>query len=133
MPAARGVSGPTMVKSIFDSSEKAASPATSLAATGTHSAICAIPAFPGAQKSSNGREEFLRSAQISECSRPPDPTTSILIFSNDFPLPSDYLLCDECYQRSNRDRKHGIAIADFTGKRLTQFQLSYKLHALWPL
>src|SRR5207253_10624991 len=45
-----------------------------------HSATCAIPALPGAQKSSRPREAFLRKAQASACSRPPDPMIKILKF-----------------------------------------------------
>ena len=48
-PPTRGSSIPTMVKSISFSLANATSLSNSIAPMGTHSAICAIPAFPGAQ------------------------------------------------------------------------------------
>src|SRR6266568_5814059 len=83
MPAANGASGPTTVRSILDSTANFASPPISLALTRTRSATCAMPAFPGAQSSSDGLVAFLRNAQASACSLPPEPTIRILISLSD--------------------------------------------------
>jgi len=61
-------------------SQKAVNPFASVALTGMHLANSAIPALPGAQKSSTGRAEFRLSAQTRACSRPPDPITRTFMF-----------------------------------------------------
>jgi hypothetical protein len=70
-----------MLSSIRVCSEKEMRAGMSLTLIGTHSANFAMPALPGAQKSSSGCVAFLRNAQISACSRPPDPMTRIFIVS----------------------------------------------------
>jgi len=72
MPATSGPSGPTTTKSIVLALQKAIAAAWSVMSSATHSASCAIPAFPGAQmsRSVSGLEA---SFQASACSRPPEP------------------------------------------------------------
>src|SRR5882724_9902065 len=79
-PAARGASGPTIVKSIFDASANDASAAPSLTLIDTHSAICAMPALPGAQNSCKRSLDVRCNAQQIACSLPPDPITRIFMF-----------------------------------------------------
>ena len=80
MPATKGASGPTTVRSTALSLANSRSPRMSSAATGTHSASWAIPALPGAQYI------FLTfllwdSFQTRACSRPPEPMTSMFTIS----------------------------------------------------
>ena len=82
IPPTSGSSIPITVKSIFFSLANATSLSNSIALMSTHSAICEIPALPGAQYilSTLGLCEIFQ--QIA-CSRPPLPTTSTFI-SNSF-------------------------------------------------
>ena len=72
MPATRGASGPTTVRSIPCSTAAFASPSMSSTAIGRFSPIRAVPALPGAIKTLAPSAE---SFQAIACSRPPDPTT----------------------------------------------------------
>ena len=72
MPATRGASGPTTVRSTLRRRATSSSPAMSVAATGTFSAIAAVPALPGATSTS---APSWVSFQAMACSRPPLPTT----------------------------------------------------------
>src|SRR5581483_728649 len=82
MPKARGLSGPTTVKSICFSPANPSKPGRSSADTGAHCASplpcfnssSAMPAFPGAQTSFLTRGDCA-SFQTRACSRPPDPMT----------------------------------------------------------
>src|SRR4051812_41652661 len=77
-PATKGASGPTTTRAASCSSARATRPALSLTGTGTHVASRAMPGLPGAQTTS-GRCGERRSARTSACSRPPEPTTRIVI------------------------------------------------------
>src|SRR5258707_13687487 len=57
-----------------------------VAATGKHSASWAMPALPGAKKSSSGRVAVFRRAQTSACSRPPEPIVRIRIVRRALPF-----------------------------------------------
>ena len=74
-PITNGSSIPIMVKSITSSFANATNFSISVAAIETHSANCAIPAFPGAQYILS---TFLLCATFHTmaCSRPPPPTIS---------------------------------------------------------
>ena len=78
IPPTRGSSIPTIVRSIFCSFANATSLSNSIAVIGTHSAICPIPALPGAQ---NILSTLLLCAHFHAiaCSLPPLPTIRILI------------------------------------------------------
>ena len=78
IPIVSGTSGPTTVKSIFCSTANASKPSKSSALIFTHSAICAIPAFPGAQYIFSTFGLWL-SFHTNACSLPPLPTTRTLI------------------------------------------------------
>jgi len=66
---------------MFDSLANDARLERSLTLQGTHSAICAIPALPGAQNKFRAALEVCCNAQPIACSLPPDPTIRIFIFS----------------------------------------------------
>ena len=78
IPAARGSSGPTTVRSTRFSFANLTSAIKSLTGIATFSAISPVPAFPGAQKIRSTCGDC-RSFQVSACSRPPLPITRILI------------------------------------------------------
>ena len=78
MPSTRGSSGPTTVRSMERSRANWVNPARSSTASGTFSAMEAVPPFPGAQKTLSTREER-QIFQASACSRPPDPMTRTFI------------------------------------------------------
>jgi exodeoxyribonuclease VII large subunit len=77
-PITSGCSGPTTTRSTASRVENSTSASISSAAMATHSASWAIPALPGAHHSLSQSGEAAM-AQHSECSRPPDPTTSIFM------------------------------------------------------
>src|SRR5215469_14939821 len=77
-PWTSGASGPTTTKSMRSRRQNPTSPTVSVARIARHSASSAIPALPGAQKSASTRGEAAI-AQVSACSRPPEPTTSTRI------------------------------------------------------
>ena len=80
IPAARGSSGPTTVRSTRFSFANLTSAVKSLTEIATFSAISPVPAFPGAQKIWSACGDC-RSFHVSACSRPPLPMTRILIAS----------------------------------------------------
>src|SRR6056297_3658342 len=77
-PAASGASGPMMTKSTASTSQNVATAPPSRMSSAAHSAICAIPALPGATIS---RSHFgiCSAAQASACSRPPPPRMRMFI------------------------------------------------------
>ena len=85
MPPTSGSSIPITVRSIAFDLAKSTSLSNSMAPIGTHSAICAIPALPGAQYilSTFG---LLAQANAIACSRPPLPTISTFIMNDSFRL-----------------------------------------------
>src|SRR6266705_5261714 len=76
MPAARGSSGPTTVRSTRFPFAKRTSAGKSLTEIATFSASCAVPALPGAQKIRSTPDDCFN-FQASACSRPPPPMTRI--------------------------------------------------------
>ena len=72
MPATSGASGPTTTKSILFALHNTITAAWSVMSSATHSASCAMPAFPGAQMS-RSVSVLEASFQASACSRPPEP------------------------------------------------------------
>ena len=78
MPSTIGSSGPTTVRSAPIVCAKSASSTMLEVSIGTQSAWAAVPAFPGAQKSSVTRGLW-RIFQARACSRPPFPTTRTFI------------------------------------------------------
>ena len=77
-PSTRGSSGATIAKSIFFSAANAVIPSISFAPTGTQTASCAIPPFPGSAYSSmSGCCSLI--LRMMACSLPPPPTTIIFI------------------------------------------------------
>ena len=83
MPPTSGSSIPTTVRSMPFSCAKSASLSNSMAEIGTHSAICPIPAFPGAQYNfvTFG---LLFSFHAMACSLPPLPIISTFILPATF-------------------------------------------------
>ena len=78
-PPTNGSSIPTIVRSIACSFANATSLSNSIAPIGTHSAICPIPAFPGAQYILSTFGLFATLVAIA-CSLPPLPTINTFIF-----------------------------------------------------
>ena len=78
MPATRGASGPTTVRSIRLSRANWTRRGISSELMFRLSPSFAVPAFPGAQKTSSTLGDCF-SFQTKACSRPPEPTTRILI------------------------------------------------------
>jgi hypothetical protein len=74
MPSTMGSSGPTTVRSAFTVCAKSATSTMFEVSMGTQSASPAMPALPGAQKTSPTRGLW-RIFHTSACSRPPLPTT----------------------------------------------------------
>ena len=89
IPPTSGSSIPIIVKSIALSFAKATSLSNSIAPIATHSAIDAIPAFPGAQYILSTRGLLATAVQIA-CSLPPLPTTNTFIL---FPPALIYIAC----------------------------------------
>src|SRR3954469_22017748 len=77
-PRVSGASGPTTTRSTRWAVANATRAGMSSAPIGTHSAISAMPALPGAQNSLPSSGDAW-SAQHSACSRPPPPTTRTLM------------------------------------------------------
>src|SRR5262245_27644258 len=77
-PATSGSSGPTTTRSIDSVLQSLSIASWSDAATGRFSATADVPAFPGAANSAV-TSGLLRIFQHSACSRPPPPTTRILM------------------------------------------------------
>src|SRR5690606_6655619 len=75
-PATSGASGPTTTSSAPCSTASAATASGSSGSTDRLVAICAVPGFPGATRTSWAVESEVR-ARAMACSRAPDPTTRI--------------------------------------------------------
>ena len=84
IPAVRGSSGPTTVRSMDSLSANCSKFSTSPAAISTHVAILLMPALPGAQNILLARDDCL-SFQTRACSRPPLPITKIFIIQSPKP------------------------------------------------
>ena len=84
IPPTSGSSIPIIVKSTACSFANAVSLSNSIAPIGTHSAICPIPAFPGAQNILSTLGLFATLAAIA-CSLPPLPTIKTFIIHLSFP------------------------------------------------
>ena len=102
--AHRGASGPTTTRSGWLSLHQSTIAATSVAFMGRHCATSAMPAFPGAHQSSCLSASCDRRHAIA-CSRPPLPTTRILM-ARIIPHPAERRqTCNSAPQRQNYVRE----------------------------